>query len=128
MEEKDIRAKITISCGNTERELDAIFDSGAPYSFMSPDIAMEFSECLIRTKDSVSIGSADKRSIMNINHFVQARLKFMNNVEQFAIFLVSKEMKEGTLIIGRKELDGLNISITPDGLKANEQKYKDLLL
>jgi hypothetical protein len=127
MEQEQVVAKIKIFCRDTEREVDAVFDTGAGSSYMSPDIAIEFPQCIQFLSKAIETETAERNADLVADKYIATEIEF-DNVDKPAIFLVPNRMKPGLIIIGRPELDRFNVQFTPNGPKSIKSPLRDTLL
>ena len=128
MEIQEVTAKVKIYCKNREEELDAIFDTGSDNSYISPDLAVDFKECIIALPKPMSMGTADRDSELIVDKVIATEIEFDKSGVKPVELLIPRKMKPKTFLIGRKELDSLDIKFTSDGPKVVKTQYSDVLL
>lgn len=116
MKDEHVKAMVTLRCGDDAVEIEALFDTGAGRSFMSADVAAKFPRCLVALTKAydIRLPKRDEKiavtSRSNIEEVEVAGCKIPNTP-----FEVSPDLRDGTLIIGRPELDTWDVQFTAGG-------------
>jgi len=123
----EVFEKVRLVGSKGEVEVNALFDSGATYSFVRADIA-ERVEVVLSLPEPMRFATAKKEQVLEVDRAIRANF-YVDGVRYSDEFLVSDEMGE-ELIIGASTMQkwGMKLDMENEKVVLTRRDYKLRLL